>query len=278
MSTEKTTTIAEAVRNLIVCDTQFGWTGETTLKLPELVDLQAHRWLIERLLVVAVLGCYSSTHGIDHFLSFGGKSEQLRDGSPRICRPRLPHGWRVPKHLEHRVIFRRSDSSRLTRYIPRDGHGSREALGRGRIKRHSQSTDSLQFCLQRLNQRQKVVPVTSFWRVAILIQSVTNSTEVALRPVQARPEGDHRELVGRNLLRLSLLALTPRQVKGNQSCSQRSAGAKPSSDCRYCRPVRMASMSEGEAWNNHVGQVHRPPSSLSCTDFAIPVKERRRTA
>lgn len=47
MSTEKTTTIAEAVRNLIVCDTQFGWTGETTLKLPELVDLQARGWLVE---------------------------------------------------------------------------------------------------------------------------------------------------------------------------------------------------------------------------------------
>lgn len=47
MSTEKTTTITEAVRNLIVCDTQFGWTGETTLKLPELLDLQARGWLIE---------------------------------------------------------------------------------------------------------------------------------------------------------------------------------------------------------------------------------------
>ena len=47
MSTKKTTTIAEAVRNLIVCDTQFGWTGETTLKLPELLDLQARGWLIE---------------------------------------------------------------------------------------------------------------------------------------------------------------------------------------------------------------------------------------
>ena len=47
MSTEKTTTVAEAVRNLIVCDTQFGWTGETTLKLPELLDLQARGWLIE---------------------------------------------------------------------------------------------------------------------------------------------------------------------------------------------------------------------------------------
>jgi|GEM_PF-6015921 len=47
MSTEETTTIAEAVRNLIVCDTQFGWNGETTLKLPELLDLQARGWLIE---------------------------------------------------------------------------------------------------------------------------------------------------------------------------------------------------------------------------------------
>jgi len=47
MSTEKNITIAEAVRNLIVCDTQFGWTGDTALKLPELLDLQARGWLIE---------------------------------------------------------------------------------------------------------------------------------------------------------------------------------------------------------------------------------------
>jgi len=47
MTAEKTTNIADAVRNLIVCDTQFGWNGETTLKLPELLDLQARGWLIE---------------------------------------------------------------------------------------------------------------------------------------------------------------------------------------------------------------------------------------
>lgn len=47
MSTEKNITIAEAVRNLIVCDTQFGWSGETTLSLPELLDLKARGWLIE---------------------------------------------------------------------------------------------------------------------------------------------------------------------------------------------------------------------------------------
>lgn len=47
MTAEKTTTTADAVRNLIVCDTQFGWNGETTLKLPELLDLQARGWLIE---------------------------------------------------------------------------------------------------------------------------------------------------------------------------------------------------------------------------------------
>jgi hypothetical protein len=43
----KTTNLSDAIRNLIVCDTQFGWTGETTLKLPELLDLQARGWLIE---------------------------------------------------------------------------------------------------------------------------------------------------------------------------------------------------------------------------------------
>lgn len=47
MNAAKTTTIANAVRNLIVCDTQFGWAGETTLKLPELLDLQERGWLIE---------------------------------------------------------------------------------------------------------------------------------------------------------------------------------------------------------------------------------------
>lgn len=47
MTAEKTTTIADAVRNLIVCDTQFRWSGETTLKSLELLDLQARGWLIE---------------------------------------------------------------------------------------------------------------------------------------------------------------------------------------------------------------------------------------
>jgi len=38
---------ADAVRNLIVCDTQFGWTGSTSLKLQEMLDLQARGWLVE---------------------------------------------------------------------------------------------------------------------------------------------------------------------------------------------------------------------------------------
>lgn len=47
MTTATTTTTADAVRNLIVCDTQFGWAGETTLQLPEILDLQERGWLIE---------------------------------------------------------------------------------------------------------------------------------------------------------------------------------------------------------------------------------------
>jgi hypothetical protein len=47
MNTATNTSTPDAVRNLIVCDTQFGWNGETTLKLPELLDLQARGWLIE---------------------------------------------------------------------------------------------------------------------------------------------------------------------------------------------------------------------------------------
>ncbi|WP_313243722.1 hypothetical protein [Stenotrophomonas rhizophila] len=47
MTGPKTNNLSDAIRNLIVCDTQFGWTGETTLKLPELLDLQARGWLIE---------------------------------------------------------------------------------------------------------------------------------------------------------------------------------------------------------------------------------------
>lgn len=46
MSPENTTT-SGAVRNLIICDTQFGLTGSTTLKLQQLLDLQARGWLIE---------------------------------------------------------------------------------------------------------------------------------------------------------------------------------------------------------------------------------------
>lgn len=47
MTGPKTNNLSDAIRNLIVCDTQFGWSGETTLKLPELLDLQARGWLIE---------------------------------------------------------------------------------------------------------------------------------------------------------------------------------------------------------------------------------------
>ena len=47
MTGQNTNKLSDAIRNLIVCDTQFGWTGETTLKLPELLDLQARGWLIE---------------------------------------------------------------------------------------------------------------------------------------------------------------------------------------------------------------------------------------
>ena len=47
MTGKKTNNLSDAIRNLIVCDTQFGWNGATTLKLPELLDLQARGWLIE---------------------------------------------------------------------------------------------------------------------------------------------------------------------------------------------------------------------------------------
>ena len=173
------------------------------------VPTSAEALTSKELLAVAVIGRRSSTHCINHLLSFGGKSEQLPDCGPRIFRPRHPHRRRVPKHLEHGGILGRSDSSRLTRYIPGDGHGGCKPLSRRRIKRCPQSTDSLQLCLQGINQRQKIVPGTSLRRVAILTHSATNSAEVTLRPVQARPEAEHRELVGSNLLCLSLLALTP---------------------------------------------------------------------
>ncbi|HEL4234667.1 TPA: hypothetical protein UM516_000933 [Stenotrophomonas maltophilia] len=35
------------VRNLIVCDTQFGWTGSTTLKMQEMIALQDRGWVVE---------------------------------------------------------------------------------------------------------------------------------------------------------------------------------------------------------------------------------------
>lgn len=44
MSTDKN--LAD-VRNLIVCDTQFGWTGSTTLQLQQMLALQERGWLAE---------------------------------------------------------------------------------------------------------------------------------------------------------------------------------------------------------------------------------------
>ncbi|WP_049427093.1 hypothetical protein [Stenotrophomonas maltophilia] len=45
MSNDKKT--MEDVRNLIVCDTQFGWTGSTTLRLQQMLALQERGWLAE---------------------------------------------------------------------------------------------------------------------------------------------------------------------------------------------------------------------------------------
>ncbi|WP_313115005.1 hypothetical protein, partial [Stenotrophomonas indicatrix] len=48
MTTDKTIdTTRQAVRHLIVCDTQFAWNGSTTLKLQEMMDLQARGWIAE---------------------------------------------------------------------------------------------------------------------------------------------------------------------------------------------------------------------------------------
>lgn len=278
MNDGNTIATLDALRHLIVCRTQVGLNGAPTLAPPEPRAVQARGWRLKRLLAVAVRGCYSSAHGIDHLLSFGGKREQLCDRSPRIVGPGLSHGLRVPEHLKHLDTLWRSDSSCLPRHIPSDGHGGRKALRRSRIKRHSQSTDRLQFCFQGVDQQKKIVPGASIWRIAILIHHVTNFAEVSLRPVQARPEGEHRELVGRDLLRLSVLSLTPCQAKGNPRSPQRGCGSKPSSDCRDCRPVGMATISEGEARNYHVSQGHRPSSSLICPDSATSGKARRNTA
>ncbi|WP_242890180.1 hypothetical protein [Stenotrophomonas maltophilia] len=38
---------ADAVRHLIVCDTQFTWAGVTNLTLPQMMDLQARGWVVE---------------------------------------------------------------------------------------------------------------------------------------------------------------------------------------------------------------------------------------
>lgn len=48
MSNDKTLDATrQAVRHLIVCDTQFAWNGSTTLKLQEMMDLQARGWIAE---------------------------------------------------------------------------------------------------------------------------------------------------------------------------------------------------------------------------------------
>lgn len=39
--------IADAVRHLIVCDTQFTWAGVTNLTLEQMMDLQARGWVVE---------------------------------------------------------------------------------------------------------------------------------------------------------------------------------------------------------------------------------------
>ncbi|KOQ69944.1 hypothetical protein [Stenotrophomonas maltophilia] len=47
MNTGKTISTADAVRHLIVCDTQFSWAGVTNLTLEQMMDLQARGWVVE---------------------------------------------------------------------------------------------------------------------------------------------------------------------------------------------------------------------------------------
>ncbi len=47
MNSPIATTTADAVRNLTVCDTQFSRTGDTTLQLPKLLDVQQRGWLVQ---------------------------------------------------------------------------------------------------------------------------------------------------------------------------------------------------------------------------------------
>lgn len=47
MNTEKTISTADAVRHLIVCDTQFTWAGVTNLTLEQMMDLQGRGWVVE---------------------------------------------------------------------------------------------------------------------------------------------------------------------------------------------------------------------------------------
>lgn len=44
---EYTISEADAVRHLIVCDTQFTWAGVTNLTMPQMMDLQARGWVVE---------------------------------------------------------------------------------------------------------------------------------------------------------------------------------------------------------------------------------------
>lgn len=44
---EYTISEADAVRHLIVCDTQFAWAGVTNLTMPQMMDLQVRGWVVE---------------------------------------------------------------------------------------------------------------------------------------------------------------------------------------------------------------------------------------
>lgn len=47
MNTETNISLADAVRHLIVCDSQFTWAGQTTLQLSEMLDLRDRGWVVE---------------------------------------------------------------------------------------------------------------------------------------------------------------------------------------------------------------------------------------
>lgn len=219
----------------------------------------------------------SPTYRVNSLFSLQCKHPKLASSGFCILCPLQSVCTGVPKHLERCEAIRRSDAPRLSSDISSNGGGRSKPLSRIGIQSHTQSTDRFQFRLQRLNQRQKFSAGSGTRRVFVLGNRVCNSGQIALCPMQTRPQAKHGELASCLVFRFPLPALRSRQAERNVGCDERTSSPEPRADRGDGSPISAAATPE-ETRNNQICWIHGA-SLLACEiDSATRDRQGRRAA